>query len=372
MMTACHEMLELMSTSLDRPLSPEEQARLDSHLAECPDCKAAQKEFQWTHARIKGLEVVEPPPWLVSKTMARIRAEAVPQASFWRRYILPIVLKPQLQVASILLLAATGFYLMKSQRPGQSALGAMKERQAPATLQGEASKASDAADKLTGETRNAPKAAQKPQPEVMELSQAADSKRMEPGFAQPPPKAPSAMAKQERDSELAGLPAAAPPAPSASAGASVGGGVAAVAVVAQSEAAPARQAKKTSKGSAEPLQTDRANRVEERTREKAAETTGQLMDQAERKDKVDSAPWVIRMEMADSRSARPLIERELTRSGATLMPQGDSTASHVLTARLDQRRLPDLLSRLARIGKVLEQPEFKGDAPSLVTIRISW
>lgn len=374
MLTACREILELMSTALDHPLSPDEQARLDNHLAECPDCKAAQREFQWTHSRIKELEAVEPPPWLISKTMARIRAEAVPQASFWRRFILPIVLKPQLQVASILLLAATGFYLLRSQRPGQEVFDAMKERQAPATVQSEASKSGEAAGKLTAEGSNSPKEARKSRSEAVELSLAPDSKSMEPGFAQPPPKPSASMipavAKQERDAAIPGPPAAVPPpAPSVLAGASVG---ASVAVVAESEAAPARQAKKTSKGATEPVPADRANRADERTREKTAEATGQLLDQTERKDKSDSATWVIRMEMADPRSARPLLERELTRSGATLMPQGDSNPPRVLYARLDPRHLPDLLSRLARIGKVLEQPVIPAERPSLVTISISW
>ncbi len=133
-MTACHEFLELMSTSLDQTLSPEEQALLDNHLAKCPECRVARKELQWTYSQIKTLEAVEPPPWLASKIMARIRAEAAPQASFWRRFIRPIVMKPQLQVASILLLAATGFFLLRSQRPGTAAFQELKQQQPPAAL----------------------------------------------------------------------------------------------------------------------------------------------------------------------------------------------------------------------------------------------
>ena len=96
------------------------------------------------------------------------------------------------------------------------------------------------------------------------------------------------------------------------------------------------------------------------------------MDQVERKDKSDAATWVVHLEMPDPRAARPLILRELTRAGATVMPQREPTASRVLSARLASHRLPDLLSRLARIGKVLEQPEIPGDKSSLITISISW
>ena len=378
-MTACREFLELMSASLDQDLSRDEQAQLDSHLAECPTCPTAWKDLQWTHSQIKGMEAVEPPPWLASKIMARIRAEAVPQTSFWRRFIRPIVLKPQLQVASILLLAATGFYLLKSQRSQSDVFGEMKQQKATAPKQSQPAKSVEATDKLTPESRNQPREMQKPRSEGMDQSQVQDSKQLESGFAQPPPKtstlpvqaAPSApgMAKQERDEATSGPPLAAPPTPSALAGASVGGGVA---VVAESEAIPTRQAKKTSKGAAEPVQADRANRAGVETREKAAEATGQLMDQAERKDKSDGATWAIRLKMADPKAAKPLIERELVRAGGAMIPQREPGVSRVLSARLDRRRLPDLLSRLARIGKVLEQPDATDETSTQVTVSISW
>ena len=234
-MTACHEFLELMSTSLDQDLSPDEQTRLESHLMECPECRAAWKEFQWTHSKIKGLETLEPPPWLASKIMARIRAEATPQASFWRRFIRPVVMKPQLQVASILLLAATGFYLLRSQR---DVFGEMKQQQAPAPIQSQPLKAEGVREKLTPESRNAPKEMQKSLPEMMNQFRPEDSKPSVPEFAPPPKTTPPprslsaiAIAKLEGDRSRSEAPAAAPHAPSALAGAS------GVAVAAESAAA---------------------------------------------------------------------------------------------------------------------------------------
>ncbi len=367
-MTACHEFLELMSTSLDQTLSPEEQALLDNHLAKCPECRVARKELQWTYSQIKTLEAVEPPPWLASKIMARIRAEAAPQASFWRRFIRPIVMKPQLQVASILLLAATGFYLLRSQR---DAFGGMKQQQAPAPIQSPSQKSNEARDKLAPESKSKLREVQKPPSEGMNQNRLEDSKPSESGFAPPPiPLASSKpeTAKQERDGALSGHPAAALPTPSALAGASLGAGVA---VVAESAAPPMRRAKKSSQSTERLAQADRTNRAEE-TRQKGADSTGQLMDQPERKDKSDAETWVIRLEMADPRAAKQMIERELARTGATVMPPREPTASRVLSARLASHRLPDLLSRLARIGKVLEQPDIPGDKSSLITISISW
>lgn len=36
----CHHVLELMSQSLDSPLSPQQRGELEAHLAQCPDCAA--------------------------------------------------------------------------------------------------------------------------------------------------------------------------------------------------------------------------------------------------------------------------------------------------------------------------------------------
>ena len=374
-MTACPEFLELMSTSLDQALPPDEQARLDKHLADCPECRTALKELRWTHAQIRKIEAVETPPWMASKIMARIRSEAAPQPSFWRRFIRPVVIKPQLQVASILLLAATGFYLLRSQRPRSDVFGELKQEKAAAPLSSQPAKSMESRDKLAPGFMNAPKEMQKPLSEGANKLRTEDSKPSESGFAPPPktaappiqaaPPAP-ALAKQERDLARSEPVAAAPPAPSALAGASVG---TVVAGVAESEAIPAQQSKKSSKGGDGPAG---ANRASEEARGRTPESAGQLMDQSERKDKSDTAIWLIRMEMADPREARLLIERELTRVGANVMPQRQTDDPRVLRARFDTHRLPDLLSRLARIGKVLEQPDTQGEKPSLITISISW
>ncbi len=374
-MTACHEFLEMMSTSLDQALSPNEQARLDNHLAGCPECRTAGKELQWTHSHIRKIEAVEPPPWLASKIMARIRAETAPQASFWRRFIRPMVLKPQLQVASILLLAATGFYLLRSQRAQSDVFGELKQEKAAASTPSQAGKPAEPRDKLAPGFMSAPKEMQEPLSEGVNKLKLEDSRLSESSFAPPPkvatppmqttPSAP-ALAKQERDIARSEPLAAAPSAPSALAGSSAS---TVVAVMAESEAAPARQAKKSSKGGDGPAG---ANRASEDTRGKAAESAGQLMDQTERKDKSDTAIWMIRLEVADPRSARTLIERELSRAGATVMPLREPEATHLLRARIDSHRLADLLSRLAKIGKILEQPYIPGEKPAQITISISW
>lgn len=367
-MTACREILELMSASLDQALSPAERALIDLHLAECRECQAAWKDLQWAHAQIKGVEKVEPPVWLASKIMARVRAEAAPEASFWRRFILPIVLKPQLQVASILLLAATGFYLLRSQRSTEEVLSGIKgppPTQAPP--QNQAGKSGDARDQATLESKSARKELQPPAPGAESLNRSEASRPSGTGFVLPPPAKPAPeRAGRDRELVLPGAPAAAPPSPTAAAETTVGG---ALSVAAEPAPAAPRQTKKSLQKAESPGAADRAV---EGAIPIVAESASRTTDQPERNDKSDATTWVIRLEIADARFARPMIERELARAGATVLPQRGPEVPRALRARLDPDRLPKLLSRLARIGKVVERPELSGEKPSMITLTIGW
>jgi hypothetical protein len=142
-----------------------------------------------------------------------------------------------------------------------------------------------------------------------------------------------------------------------------------VAALAESEATPARQAKKSLKGADAPTRT---NRADEEAKEKIAESTGQLMDQADSKDKSDALEWVILLTMPDPGNARPMLERELARAGATVLPRRGSDTPRMLRASLDSRDLPRLLTRLAKLGKVLAQPDLSVEKPPRIIISISW
>ncbi len=367
-MTGCREFLDLISASLDQPLSSDEQTRLERHLSDCPECRSAQQDLKWTHAQLQNLEKAEPPPWLASKIMARIRAEAVPRASFWHRFIRPIVLKPQLQVASLLLLAATGFYLLRSQRSEQEVLFEMKQRKAPQPSQSQPSTPQAARDQLAPEPRNAPAELKKSQPGSDNQLRLEDSKAPGNAFAPPPPSAPAAISldpsKEERSRAIPEPPRPSEtPKPSPLAGAAAGG---IASVLAESAAAPVRQAKKASNSEEKPARAD------EDAQQNSLEASGQPVHRPAAKDKLDAATWTIRLKMADPGSAQPLIERELARMGVNVLPQRESGASRVLWVRLDPHQLPQLLSRLARLGKVLEHPEIPGEKPSQITLSIRW
>lgn len=75
-MAHCDESIELISAALDGALSPEEQARLEAHLAQCPDCKALYEDLSMIHQSLLDLPPVEVPEGLTGRIMDAVAAEA--------------------------------------------------------------------------------------------------------------------------------------------------------------------------------------------------------------------------------------------------------------------------------------------------------
>lgn len=75
-MSYCDESIELISAALDGALSPEEQAKLEAHLAQCPDCKALYEDLSRIHQSLLDLPPVEVPEGLTGRIMDAVAAEA--------------------------------------------------------------------------------------------------------------------------------------------------------------------------------------------------------------------------------------------------------------------------------------------------------
>lgn len=75
-MAHCDESIELISAALDGALSPEEQVRLEAHLAQCPACKALYEDLNLIHQNLLDLPPVEVPQGLTERIMDAVAAEA--------------------------------------------------------------------------------------------------------------------------------------------------------------------------------------------------------------------------------------------------------------------------------------------------------
>ncbi len=74
-MSACHEILDLISASLDNQLSEAEHTMLNEHLHQCPACSALFDELQGLHTAAAQLEDIPAPEGFSSQVMARIAAD---------------------------------------------------------------------------------------------------------------------------------------------------------------------------------------------------------------------------------------------------------------------------------------------------------
>lgn len=73
-MKTCEEYLDLIGQKLDGCLSPEDALRLDAHLAQCPQCRAALEAYTWIDRGLENL-TEEPPADLHSRILDAVAAE---------------------------------------------------------------------------------------------------------------------------------------------------------------------------------------------------------------------------------------------------------------------------------------------------------
>lgn len=105
---ACREKLH---DYMEGFLSPEERAVMDDHLKACPQCRDSLADLDKTLAYVRGLEDVEPPPWLTQKTMAKVREEADRKKGLLRGLFYPLHIKLPLESVGAILIAVTALYV---------------------------------------------------------------------------------------------------------------------------------------------------------------------------------------------------------------------------------------------------------------------
>jgi len=112
-MNPCRPFQEQLSAQIDGELPPDQEARLQEHLAQCPACRQAQADLARTVARIRSLEPVDPPPWLAERILARVAAPAPAGGG------LPaLIRRPAFQVAAGLLVCLAGYLTLRVAPPG--------------------------------------------------------------------------------------------------------------------------------------------------------------------------------------------------------------------------------------------------------------
>jgi hypothetical protein len=391
----CRPFRELLSEALDGPLSKADQARLEAHLEGCAACRAYGKDLEAVRAAVKGVEEVEPPVGFATRVMAHVRAEAAPRPTVWQR-LRPFLLKPQFQVATLLLVGITSALLIRS-RSGMGDADVMQQMKGKAPAAEEASPA-------------APRPAEAPA--LTAPATPPESEALKPGDLPPDGKrrlpAESGKRKQDKDADVF-----APPPPAQALGAASGAPVPARPAPAAAPApapapppAPRPEAAPESKvtGYTEPpkaakpasvtgpgvantaARADRAEASREarqpalddsRTKkgeaslakEQVAAQAGGSRDREKQEE--DAVPAVFLVwEPEDPATAATVAAREVARLGGTVDRGGDrqQQAPRSLTGRIPAHQLSQLQARLSRFGPVRPGAGLQQQAPKTGTV----
>jgi hypothetical protein len=116
-MTACRDIQEIISAYLEGAVSPDKERLVSEHLASCPECSAVLEDLRKTVGLVKGLEEVEPPPWLAQKIMAHVKDEAEKEVGIFRRLFYPLRVKIPLEAFATVLIVGLVFYVYKGTGP---------------------------------------------------------------------------------------------------------------------------------------------------------------------------------------------------------------------------------------------------------------
>jgi predicted anti-sigma-YlaC factor YlaD len=85
-MERCRSYQELLSLSLDQPLTPADQNALDRHLSQCSQCRALSRQLGQIHNELALWPEEDVPAGFADGVMDRIRADAAPKVvPLWKR-----------------------------------------------------------------------------------------------------------------------------------------------------------------------------------------------------------------------------------------------------------------------------------------------
>jgi hypothetical protein len=113
----CKEIEILLPALFEGVLSTDEAKRVRDHLTGCPSCSKALEDLKASGEMVRNLEEVEPPPWLKTRVMARVREEAGPKESIFRKLFYPLHIKIPIQALATALIAVVAWNVYKTGEP---------------------------------------------------------------------------------------------------------------------------------------------------------------------------------------------------------------------------------------------------------------
>jgi anti-sigma factor RsiW len=113
----CKEIENLLPGMVDGVLPVAEKKRIEAHMATCASCRNALADLRKTNERVRRLEEVEPPPWLKTRVMARVREEAGQKEGLFRKLFYPLHIKIPIEALATVLIAVVAWNVYKTGQP---------------------------------------------------------------------------------------------------------------------------------------------------------------------------------------------------------------------------------------------------------------
>jgi len=350
------DMQKLLSAYCGGDLDPTERVSVEEHLAGCAPCRAELADLQTALRLIRTTPEAEPPAWLATRVMARVREEQEQKNSWLQRIFFPLHIKLPIEVAALLMVCVTGYYLSRTVETELQQPAGRQEMPAPPPEAGKPveipQKESPAA---LPSTPVLPRPAGKPSlpqkteiPAVPAAPGAADQFTMQPipedpdrafprpSFAPAPP-----AVKQERNAPAAEAPAG---------------------NISSFQPAPGGHDAKKAKKDGATMDMDLGGgykAASESVRGASGAATGTAVPAGR-----------IRLTMTDPASAPGSLREAITRSGGSVMDDRPAR-SGTIKARIPSQRMNELLELLTRLGTVVERPQAR-DLAGMIEIEIAW
>lgn len=326
------EVRKNLSAHLDHALSVAEQRKIEEHLNGCPSCRQELAELKQVVGAIREIPPEEPPPWLTTRIMARVREESATRPGLLRRLFYPLHIKIPLEAAALVCLCVTGYFLATSTAPELTPLSSQP-------------------------------------PAVQELP---------PKPVTRPPASPETPPLPAKSVPMS----ASPPAPSADMHISTGTGATAPdawapqapAVAPQPPSPPLTAPLKTLPTDAippgKPLSAPKqdVDRAPDSMEKRAVHKELMLSE----KDTSMAFPVHLVIRTDDPSRAERDIEEAGSRLGVTVLRRESTPAGRTVIVRLPANRFPALLTRLELLGAVTERPALAADVTGelFLTIRL--
>ncbi len=327
-----------------------QRLQVEAHLAGCASCRAELADLRTALRLIRTTPEAEPPPWLATRIMARIREEEGLKRGWLQRFFFPLQVKLPLEVAALLVVCVTGYYLARTVETDLQQPVAREElpAAAPETAKPAAVPGGGAPGAPPSPSMPSPAAQEAPAPEKLPPARPVAPKGASP-FAPPPATGEG------------GRPAVQPPpAPSS----------------------PAMKVERMAPAAEVPYDSVRPFDAPPRSEKKAQRAAKMLAPEqgAESQDRAASgsaAPSAelavrqvrLRLERIDTAAAPGAFREAVVRSGGSIVD--DRSLRTTLRARIPSARLDELLERLGRLATVVERPSPRG-MPGVVDIEIVW